>query len=491
MPDSSDDYQLPSWPPTPINRDLWNAVMGSIASRLTAREELEADFEALIAQGTQASLDYIQATVAPQIATLQASIELAQEQIDQIVIDGIAPNAAKLGGQLPAHYATAAALALKADQTYVDQEFLDFATATQLLLDQKADATATNNALEKRLRADAVQTWSSAERGRAFANFGGAHEKDDLIINGCFDVAQRGESQTTTGYGSVDRWRSFFVGGAVTMSRQSFAAGDTLGSCLKPFYVRQSVSGQSAASHIALVQQHIEDVRSYAGQTITVLGWARRSSGAGAMVVELEQVFGAGGSATVNGIGPVTVGLSSLWQPFAVTIAVPGVVGKTIGTGSFLSLIFWTSAGSDFAARTANLGTQTIGIDLFGIHVRKGVVPVEAATYYSPPPIWETDPACMRFYFQGFLPLRGVIGNPGTVARLGAPLQIPMRRSPDIIVIGTLFDGFGADTLATLISNSSSFAAIECDFATTGTHLGQGRAAVLLNPSTVIADAEL
>jgi hypothetical protein len=110
MPDSSDNYQLPSWPPTPIDRVLWNAVMGSIAARLNARELLEADFEALIAEGTQASLDYIQATVAPQIATLQASISLAQEQIDQIVIDGISPNSLKLGGQLPAYYATATAL---------------------------------------------------------------------------------------------------------------------------------------------------------------------------------------------------------------------------------------------------------------------------------------------------------------------------------------------------------------------------------------------
>lgn len=111
MPDSSDNYQLPSWPPTPINRDLWNAVMASIGERITAREELEATFEALQATGIQASLDYIQVTVAPQIATLQTSITLAQEQLDQIILDGVSPDANKLGGQLPAYYATADALA--------------------------------------------------------------------------------------------------------------------------------------------------------------------------------------------------------------------------------------------------------------------------------------------------------------------------------------------------------------------------------------------
>lgn len=111
MPAPYDErYQLPSWPPTTFNLDLWNAVFGSIADRLTAREALEASFEALIAEGTQASLDYIQATIAPQIASLQETITLAQDQIDQIVNDGIAPDSSKLGGQLPAYYATAAAL---------------------------------------------------------------------------------------------------------------------------------------------------------------------------------------------------------------------------------------------------------------------------------------------------------------------------------------------------------------------------------------------
>lgn len=111
MPAPYDDrYQLPSWPTTAFNIDLWNAVFGSIADRLTAREALEASFEALIAEGTQASLDYIQATIAPQIASLQDTITLAQDQIDQIVNDGIAPDSSKLGGQLPTYYATAAAL---------------------------------------------------------------------------------------------------------------------------------------------------------------------------------------------------------------------------------------------------------------------------------------------------------------------------------------------------------------------------------------------
>lgn len=351
-------------------------------------------------------------------------------------------------------------------------------------------------ALNNRLRIDALQSLTAAQQGQAWVNIGGSRQNDDRIINGDFSVWQRGNSHSTLGYGSADRWANLFSGGTVVMSKAAFGLTENYGGTTPLFALFQNVSGQSAANHFAIIGHRIEDVRSYAGQTITVLGWALRSSGAGNMVVEAEQVFGTGGSpsSAVAGISPTTVTLSgSVWTPFAVTLNIPNISGKVLGTNGndYLQLNFWLSGGSDFNARTNSLGIQTINAGLWGIHIRKGVAPVEATNYYSPPPIWETEPACMRFYFQGFLPLRGVIGTPGTVARLGAPLQIPMRRSPDIIVSGTLFDGFGTDTLATLIANSSSFAAIEGDFATTGTHLGQGRAAVLLNPSTVIVDAEL
>ena len=110
MPERSDAYQLPSWPKTLIDRLLWNTTMADLHARLTAREELEASFESLIAEGIQASLDYIQVNVAPQIASLQTKITLAQEQIDQIIVGGKAPDTLKFGGQLPEYYATAAGL---------------------------------------------------------------------------------------------------------------------------------------------------------------------------------------------------------------------------------------------------------------------------------------------------------------------------------------------------------------------------------------------
>lgn len=110
MPERSSGYQLPSWPKTLIDRLLWNTTMADLHARLTAREDLEASFESLKAEGIQASLDYIQVNVAPQIASLQTKITLAQEQIDQIIVGGKAPDTLKFGGHLPEYYATAEGL---------------------------------------------------------------------------------------------------------------------------------------------------------------------------------------------------------------------------------------------------------------------------------------------------------------------------------------------------------------------------------------------
>lgn len=229
-----------------------------------------------------------------------------------------------------------------------------------------------------------------------------AIDNDNRIINGDFGIWQRGTSHSTSGYGSADRWINSVAGGTVTMSLLGFVPGDTLGGNLSRFFLRQAVSGQSAASDAANIQQRIESVRSYAGQTITLLGWARRVAGAGNIVVEAIQNFGSGGSpsTTVDGIGVSQVTLSGVWAPFAVTMTIPSISGKTLGTNEndLLQLNFWTSAGSNFNARTGSLGIQTITVDLWGIHIRRGVVPASASELYRPRLPGVELALCQRYY---------------------------------------------------------------------------------------------
>lgn len=239
----------------------------------------------------------------------------------------------------------------------------------------------------------------------------GVLDPENRIINGAFDFWQRGTSFTASAFGA-DRWyHAVASSGTCTQSREAFALGDTLGNNNPAFFLRQTMSGQSATSHYGITTQYIEGVRSYAGQTITILGWARRSSGSGNMVVEGEQSFGTGGSPSsgVTGISPTTVTLTGSWAPFAAVLTVPSVSGKTLGTNSndALRLNFWTSAGSDYNARTNSLGLQTIGVDLWGIHIKQGTHTTSAVDLYRQPELGPELARCQRYY--EVLPVQGSI----------------------------------------------------------------------------------
>ena len=262
----------------------------------------------------------------------------------------------------------------------------------------------------------------------------GVLDPENRIINGAFDFWQRGTSFTANAYGA-DRWFNNSSSATGTMSRQAFALGDTLGPNNPTYFLRQAVSGQSASGDYAQFLQPIEGVRSYAGQTITVLGWARRSSGSGNMAVELVQGFGTGGSpSSAVFVTPQTVTLTSSFAPFAVTMAVPSITGKTLGTNGndYLSLNFWTSAGSTFNARTNSLGLQTIGVDLWGVHIKVGTHTTAATDLYKQPELGPELARCQRYFYippQG--PLHIVSSGKG-IFNVSPPVQFRATPSASI-----------------------------------------------------------
>jgi hypothetical protein len=322
------------------------------------------------------------------------------------------------------------------------------ATAAEMnILDGVTSTTAELNILDGVVRTTSQINTSSADMNA-----------ENRIINGDFRIWQRGTSFTTAVYGA-DRWVNGLVGGTVTQSRQAFAVGDALGSTQPVFFLRQTVSGQTLASQYANTVQRIEGVRSYAGQTVTVLGWAQRSSGTGDMAVEASQSFGTGGSpsAAVTAISPTTVTLTGSWAPFAIVLAVPSVSGKTLGTDSndYLSLNFWTSAGSDFNARTNSLGLQTIGVDLWGVHIRVGTWTAADADLYRPRDPGTELALCQRFYevIDARAATTGANVN-------GYSFSTTKRVSPTLAVVGGSLSGslwsVGTNTMYQYINSAIS-----------------------------------
>jgi hypothetical protein len=295
----------------------------------------------------------------------------------------------------------------------------------------------------------------------------GVLDPENRIINGAFDFWQRGTSSTADGY-VADRWSQARDGGTVTTSRQAFTLGDTLGTNNPTFFLRQTVSGQSTSSQYALTTQFIESVRSYAGQTITILGWARRSSGSGNMAVEVGQVFGTGGSPSSTVVtAPQTVTLTSSFAPFALTFNVPSISGKTIGTSNndCVRVLFWTSAGSDYNARTNSLGLQTIGVDLWGVHIKVGTHTTAATDLYKQPEFGSELARCRRYFRLSPTGIPLTVNTNNTYMGVSIPFDQPMRGTPAVTQLTTSVYGItmGPNTGSDFNSTNSAIDSVNAD----------------------------
>ena len=82
---------------------------------------------------------------------------------------------------------------------------------------------------------------------------------------------------------------------------------------------------------------------------------------------------------------------------------VPSITGKTLGTNNndWLGVFIWTSAGSNNNASTNSLGLQTIGVDLWGIHIRQGTWTAAATADYRPRDPGTELALCQRYYRTG------------------------------------------------------------------------------------------
>lgn len=238
--------------------------------------------------------------------------------------------------------------------------------------------------------------WSTVAQNTAasVSNFG----FKNYIINGNFDVWQYGVSQTTSGYGSDDRW--FNVNTGSTKTHSQIACTDTERALFNASYFsRTVVSSVAEAYHSVQKFQRIENVTKLAGKTITLSFWAKADSNKN-IAIDFGQAFGSGGapSAVVVGIGAQKIALTTTWQKKSITVTLPNIIGKTIGTDgvhtSSTYIDFWFDAGSNSNSRTANLGQQSGTFDIAQVQLEEGSV----ATPFEQRPIGLELSLCQRYY---------------------------------------------------------------------------------------------
>jgi hypothetical protein len=254
------------------------------------------------------------------------------------------------------------------------------------------------------------------------------------LINGGFDVWQRGTSQTTSGYGSDDRWNNVHSGSTKTASRQTFTLGQTDVPGNPTYFARTVVASVAGVNNIVIKQHRIENVSTLAGQTATLSFWAKADASKN-IAVEFQQDFGTGGSpsAAVNTIGVNTCALSTTWRYFTVTVNIPSISGKVLGSdnNSNLQLNFWFDAGSSFNSRTNSLGQQSGTFDIANVQLEAGA----QATPFEQRPIGTELNLCQRYCFvmksdTVFAPQAMGFASSAAVANLFFQMPVPMRKPP-------------------------------------------------------------
>ena len=222
----------------------------------------------------------------------------------------------------------------------------------------------------------------------------------NAIINGNFDIWQRGTSFTGSVYGP-DRWFHSRVGTTHTVTQQAFTLGQTDVPGEPTYYCRTVVSSVAGAGNAALLVHKVENVRTFAGQQVTVGFWAKADATKN-IAVDLAQDFGTGGSpsARVTDIGVTKISIGTNWQKVTVTATLPSISGKTLGTDNndYLQFDIWFDAGSNFNARTDTLGQQSGTFEIAQVQVEPGPV----ATPFERRPIGTELALCQRYFEKSY-----------------------------------------------------------------------------------------
>ena len=275
----------------------------------------------------------------------------------------------------------------------------------------------------------------------------------NAIINGDFKICQR--SPTTVGAigGSVgneygfDRWR--WVRGAplTNWNRALFTPGNAIPGYEGTAYSSMAINAGGTTNDTVYMQQRIEDVRTFAGQTVTLSFWAKASSGTPKIAIAFGQNFGTGGSPSTTATAAASqITLSTSWARYSITYTVPSISGKTIGTTdntSYLSLYLFYAAGSSYDSFTGSMGWQSGTFDLWGVQLELGSI----ATPFEQKPIGLELLLCQRYYCSSVSNdsnyfHNSYLASPNSGFNEAVPVAFPtrMRIVPTVTVSFTNFD---------------------------------------------------
>lgn len=285
------------------------------------------------------------------------------------------------------------------------------------------------------------------------------------IINGDFGIWQRGTSFAISANAAYGPDRFFCDSGSLnyTFSQQTFTPGTAPVAGYEGKYFLRAAATSGSGGYPKIYQK-IEDVRTFAGQTVTFSFWIKASGATSAPYFQAIQYFGTGGSPSANTYSTIQgISVTTSWQRVSYTITLPSLSGTTIGTNN-----------DSWVAFLLNLPTSgTLSIDTWGWQVEAGSV----ATPFTPAgggfPGAELA-LCQRYYFRhtasaSYSRFATVWGANATQLYGYLQLPVPMRANPTVLEVSTaslfqIFDGstnitvtgFGVDQMDYLTPSFSA-----------------------------------
>jgi hypothetical protein len=218
------------------------------------------------------------------------------------------------------------------------------------------------------------------------------------VINGDFGIWQRGTTFTSPASGAYtsDRWLFENNGtGTATITREAFTPGAApVAGYESSFFLRLATTAVGTSTTYDITQR-IENVTTFANQTVTFSFFAKADS-ARTVTPIFAQNFGSGGSGAVFITGSA-ITLTTSWARYTQTLTIPSISGKTIGANNFLRVFL------------RSVPAASSVIDYWGWQVEAGSVatPFQTATGT----IQGELAACMRYYEEVPFRCRGNDGS--------------------------------------------------------------------------------
>jgi len=216
------------------------------------------------------------------------------------------------------------------------------------------------------------------------------------IINGNFDIWQRGTSFTPYCYTS-DRWVAYQGGesGAASISKVVITPGSIAASvtgCCNCLSFNQTTA---ASSYRPYLVQKIENVRLLLGKTVTLSYYAWTASGTADITIQIGNNYGTGGSPGENS-ADVSHVITTTPTRYSCTCTLPSGSGKTIvDSDSYTYVYFNPPMGSTYT------------IYFTGVQLEEGPI----ASDFECRPYGMELQLCQRYYEQSTL-ISSLSGSP-------------------------------------------------------------------------------